>query len=57
MPEGPAFFQALKRLTTVNWGGTLDVLTPEKSKSYHTAIWPNRSKELKWAVKLGQEIQ
>jgi hypothetical protein len=22
MPEGPAFFQALTRLTTVNWGGT-----------------------------------
>jgi transposase len=24
MPEGPAFFQTIKRLTTVNWGGTLD---------------------------------
>jgi formamidase len=22
MPEGPAFFQAITRLTTVNWGGT-----------------------------------
>jgi hypothetical protein len=22
MPEGPAFVQALKQLTTVNWGGT-----------------------------------
>ena len=22
MPEGPAFFQATPRLTTVNWGGT-----------------------------------
>jgi hypothetical protein len=22
MPEGPTFFQALTRLTTVNWGGT-----------------------------------
>jgi hypothetical protein len=22
MPEGPAFFQALTRFTTVNWGGT-----------------------------------
>jgi hypothetical protein len=26
MPEGPAFFQALTRLTTVNWGGTLPFL-------------------------------
>jgi hypothetical protein len=22
MPEGPAFFQAIQRLTTVNWGAT-----------------------------------
>ncbi|MDP9145257.1 MAG: hypothetical protein M3N43_11270 [Actinomycetota bacterium] len=22
MPEGPAFFQAIRSLTTVNWGGT-----------------------------------
>src|SRR5215813_14307313 len=22
MPEGPAFFQAIRRLATVNWGGT-----------------------------------
>jgi hypothetical protein len=29
MPEGPAFFQAIQRLTTVNWGGTRSM--PHKS--------------------------
>jgi hypothetical protein len=26
MPEGPAFFQTIKRLTTVKWGGTLGII-------------------------------